>query len=273
MINQLELEKAVQFRFLILGGIFSVFLTLLAFMLWRNIRFRMTVNRTLHLQKEEIEEKNSQNELLLREIHHRVKNNLQILSSLLSLQADYSKDPNALSAINEGRNRVQSMAFIHQQLYTKENVTSVNMQMYLADLCSHLSDSYSACEKEILISYDLEVLFLDVETAIPLGLIVNELVTNSIKYAFNDREEGHINVKIWINEDSQLCLLVEDNGSGISQAPEESQTTSFGSDLIRVLSKKLRGRIKVRQNQGYSTKIVFERYTKLTTEKVISMNS
>jgi two-component sensor histidine kinase len=214
----------------------------------------------LNIQKKEIELKNSQNELLLREIHHRVKNNLQILSSLLSLQADYLSDESALNAIKEGRNRVQSMAFIHQQLYSEENVTAVNMQIYLADLCGHLSDSFAGDKMAINISYDISVKLLDVETAIPLGLIVNELVTNSIKYAFIGRSDGHIVVRLWVNTHHQLCLFVSDDGEGIPASVNRDKSASFGSDLIEVLSKKLKGKIEVNTKGGYSTLIYFERY-------------
>lgn len=260
LIKQLESDKIVQRRFLILGTILLMLLILLATLLLRNIRFRASINRTLKIQKQEIELKNSQNELLLREIHHRVKNNLQILSSLLSLQADYLKDENALSAILEGRNRVQSMAFIHQQLYSHDNVTAVNMQEYLSDLSGHLSDSFRDFEKDIEIIHDIRVRFFDVETAIPLGLIVNELVTNSIKYAFDGHRIGNIYIQLWKNEIEQLCLQVSDDGVGHSASKAMGESTSFGSDLIRILSKKLKGTITINRDRGYSTLITFERY-------------
>jgi two-component sensor histidine kinase len=259
-IRQLKSDKIVQRRFLLMGSILLILLLLLAALLWRTNRFRAAVNRTLNIQKKEIEAKNEQNELLLREIHHRVKNNLQILSSLLNLQADYIKDESALSAITEGRNRVQSMAFIHQQLYSIDNVTAVNMQTYLADLCSHLSDSFSTEQKAIQISFDISVNLFDVETAIPLGLIVNELVTNSIKYAFKESEEGHIEVKLWKNDQEQLCLLVSDDGQGMNASEIERNEHSFGSDLIKILSQKLKGKIEIRSDQGYATLITFDRY-------------
>ena len=268
LIKQLESDKIVQRRFLILGTILLTLLILLATLLLRNIRFRAAVNRTLNIQKKEIELKNSQNELLLREIHHRVKNNLQILSSLLSLQADYLNDENALNAILEGRNRVQSIAFIHQQLYSDENVTAVNMQEYLADLCGHLRDSFAGDQKAINISYDIQVKLFDVETAIPLGLIVNELVTNSIKYAFTDRSEGHIAVRLWENDHEQLCLHVSDDGGGVPALANADKYSSFGSDLIKVLSQKLKGEIKINSEKGYSTWITFDRY-KLVDEPVL----
>lgn len=259
LINQLELEKAVQFRFLVLGGILLISLVLLALILWRNIRFRMMVNQTLKLQKEEIEEKNSQNELLLREIHHRVKNNLQILSSLLNLQSEYIKDESALNALTEGRNRVQSMSFIHQQLYSEQNVSMVDMREYVPLLCGHLRDSFSLNNNGIRIKYLVNVPFIDVETAIPLGLIINELITNSIKYAFPEPTDGEIMVRLWIGANEKLFLRVMDNGSKISDKKEGS-SSSFGTDLINVLSQKLKGKITVERNNGYSTTIEFSRF-------------
>jgi two-component sensor histidine kinase len=207
-----------------------------------------------------LDQRNKEKDFLLQEIHHRVKNNLQILSSLLNLQADYIKDESALNAITEGRNRVQSMAFIHQQLYSDNNVTAVNMKDYLADLCGHLSDSFSSDQKTIDISYDVQVEFFDVETAIPLGLIVNELITNSIKYAFNQRDSGFIKVTLWLNESGQLCLLVKDDGEGVTDTEDAGDMASFGTDLIKMLSQKLKGTIEVDSDAGYATTITFDRF-------------
>ena len=224
----------------------------MAFMFYRRYIDKKKTNDILNLR-------NQEKDFLLKEIHHRVKNNLQILSSLLNLQAEYLKDENALNAITEGRNRVQSMAFIHQQLYTNDNIVSVHMQKYLSELCEHLSDSFSSDKKKIEIKSEINIDTFDVETAIPLGLIINELVTNSIKYAFRQRDRGAISVKLWKNDDHQLCLLVSDDGQGKS-AQNNGIGTSFGTDLVEILSKKLKGTIQTDTSNGYTTSIIFDRF-------------
>ncbi len=231
---------------------------LLAAVILAGMFYLRFINKKRH--NDLLNQRNQEKDFLLREIHHRVKNNLQILSSLLNLQADYIQDENALNAIAEGRNRVQSMALIHQQLYSEENMTAVDMKVYLADLCSHLTDSFSDQNTEIEIDYDIKVGLFDVETAIPLGLIVNELITNSIKYAFNDRTRGKIMVKLWEVEGTLLCLRVADDGHGITERGSEKEHRSFGTDLIKILSSKLKGTIDVNTSNGYATDIQFSRY-------------
>lgn len=206
-----------------------------------------------------LDQRNKEKDYLLREIHHRVKNNLQILSSLLNLQADYIQDENALNALKEGRNRVQSMSFIHQQLYSDEHITAVDMKEYVGMLCEHLSDSFSLSQRMIEISHQVDVPFFEVETAIPIGLIINELITNSIKYAFQGRRQGQISVRMWIGPEQKLLLKVTDDGPG-QPAGKSGSSSSFGTDLIEVLSQKLKGRISIDTSKGYSTTIEFSRF-------------
>ena len=204
--------------------------------------------------------KNEENEFLLKEIHHRVKNNLQILSSLLSLQSNYMEDESAADAILEGRNRVESMGLIHQKLYTKDHRSSIDLKEYIPDLCDYLKDSLLPHNHDISIVPDSKVGLVDVETAIPIGLVVNELVTNSIKYAFDQREKGEISVDLWVNDEEQLCLQVKDDGKGASANTDSSKSTNFGSALVKVLIKKLKGSVQSNKEQGYSTLITFDRY-------------
>lgn len=206
--------------------------------------------------------KNSENETLMKEIHHRVKNNLQILSSLLSLQSDDEEDLAISGALQESRNRVESMGMIHQKLYTKDNLTSINMKEYVQELCDHLSESFNSDERRINILTNVDVDDADVETAIPLGLIINELITNSMKYAFSESQEGEISVELSEYDGKHLHLQVADNGQGGSSNATDG-STHFGSRLIEILSKKLKGTINVNHDNGYETKIIFKRY-KLT---------
>ena len=218
--------------------------------------------RYIHKKRtsEILDQRNKEKDFLLREIHHRVKNNLQILSSLLNLQSEYIKDESALNAITEGRNRVQSMAFIHQQLYSETNIAAVDMKAYIDELCEHLSDSFTTPEKKVSIRSDILPDLFDVETAIPLGLIINELITNSIKYAFRERDQGNILVRLWKNQNNQLCLSVSDDGQGLVATAGVENQHSFGTDLIKMLSHKLRGKIGIDTSLGYTTTITFERF-------------
>ncbi|NND34325.1 MAG: hypothetical protein HKN76_17205, partial [Saprospiraceae bacterium] len=227
--------------------------SVLAFMIYRRY---ISKKRTTEI----LNQRNKEKDFLLREIHHRVKNNLQILSSLLNLQQEYIKDESALNALIEGRNRVQSMALIHQQLYSDTNIVAVDMRQYIGELCEHLSDSFTTLEKSVTIKSDILPDLFDVETAIPLGLIVNELITNSIKYAFSDRNQGTIKVKLWKGDTGKLCLSVSDDGKGLSHPDQATTHHSFGTDLIKMLSNKLKGNIELDTANGYTTIITFERY-------------
>lgn len=210
-------------------------------------------------QNELLEKSNEEKAFLIKEIHHRVKNNLQVLSSLLSLQSDYIADPTALDAVTEGRNRVQSMGLIHQKLYMGENLAAVNMKEYVVDLTDHLLDSFGKVD-QVKLHVDVQVPPIDVDSAIPLGLIINELVTNSLKYAFPDNRSGQITIRLWINPSKTLCLQVADDGLGKKATVKPAASTSFGTDLIKILSKKLKGKIQTSTEEGYCTTIYFQRY-------------
>ena len=240
----------------------------------------------------QLQARNEEKGFLIKEIHHRVKNNLQVLSSLLHLQSKHIKDDAALDAVREGQNRVEAMGLIHQKLYMGDNLAAVDMQDYLKNLGDTLLDSFGIEDDSIQIQYEVQPLHLDVDTAIPLGLIINELVTNSLKYAFptvdfgigisdvgekptseilNPKytEGGVISLSLWINETKQLCLKVSDNGVGNAQPSEglkplegyHKNNTSFGTNLVQILSKKLKGKPEIlQQERGYATLIRFEEY-------------
>ncbi len=207
-----------------------------------------------------LRKRNEEKEFLIKEIHHRVKNNLQVLSSLLYLQSKHIKDDAALDAVREGQNRVDAMGLIHQKLYMGDNMAAVEMGDYLRNLGDTLLDSFGLDEDRIKINYHVEPLHLDVDTAIPLGLIINELVTNSLKYAFPDERPGTLEISLWKNKNGQLCLKVADDGVGKAGAPELKNSTSFGTNLVQILSKKLKGAPQVQDGEGYATVIEFENF-------------
>ncbi len=248
-------EEAIQQKKRELAFTIGILIVLasVALLLWRGYVTKRRTNQVL-------EQRNEEKEFLIKEIHHRVKNNLQVLSSLLSLQSDYVEDPAALDAVTEGRNRVQSMGLIHQKLYTGENLAAVDMEDYIQELTDHLLASFGVSHR-IQVSTSVQVPALDVDSAIPLGLIINELVTNALKHAFPaDRQHGVVFIRLWIDEKQQLCLEVADDGEGVMQANGDVSSTSFGTDLIRLLSKKLKGTMEQRTSGGFKTLIRFARY-------------
>lgn len=196
-------------------------------------------------------------EVLIGEIHHRVKNNLQVVSSLLQIQRRSLKsdDDKGQDALLESQNRISTMGLIHHKLYQGTEATSVHMPEYLADLGDTLLDAYRL-EEQVEISYEVADIHLDVDIAIPLGLIVNELVTNSMKYAFPNGREGTIEIVLHRHND-QLRLEVSDNGVGIAGAEKRQSSTSFGTNLIGLLTKKLKGETEIIEGQGHGVKILF----------------
>lgn len=212
-------------------------------------------NKKIAEQRDALNVANQEKDLLLREIHHRVKNNLQTISSLLSLQSRQMDDEKAKIAINEGRSRVRSMALIHQNLYQKDALTSINTKVYFDNLLNEISESYNVREG-IALSSDIANIELDVDTMIPLGLIVNELVTNSLKHAFNEEENGEIHIKLSI-QDERIYLHVSDNGHGPISANEGRR--GFGLRMIQAFVEKLGGTLRQQHDEGFSTDISFDK--------------
>lgn len=229
---------------------FITFLALLA--LLYSLRTNKKYNKRLEAQNEIIEDALAEKELLLKEIHHRVKNNLQVISGLLYLQSKNISDEKIADVVNEGRNRVKSMALIHQKMYQQDNLTGVNMTEYINELAGNVVSSHQTGVQNIELIVDSDPLFLDVDTAIPLGLIINELLTNATKYAFKlaEVEKPKISIRLKLL-DNLLKLSVSDNGSGISDAEAVFKTNnSFGLKLIDSLAKKLRAELGIQTNNG-----------------------
>lgn len=188
-------------------------------------------------------------DILLREIHHRVKNNLQMISALLYLQGKSIDDPSAQDAIRESRDRVQSMAMIHQNLYQDENLLGIEVKDYLDKLFDHLFASYNIKDEAIRLNKHIDAVNLDVDTVIPLALIVNELISNALKYAFTDDRPGQIDVLLHQDEE-QLTLEVKDNGLGLASDFDPTQSGNFGFKLINILSDQLGAQWKISSDNG-----------------------
>jgi PAS domain S-box-containing protein len=203
------------------------------------------------LVKKSLEEK----DLLLKEIHHRVKNNLQIISSLLNLQKNYVSSAECRNVLDESQNRVQSMALIHEKLYQTENLTQIDFEEYIRDLSTFLFRSYGVNPDKVKLTVYSKA-SLNIDTAIPCGLIVSELVSNALKYAFAQRETGEIAIETK-QTNGLFELNVRDNGIGFPEHLDISNTQSLGMRLVNTLAKQLKGQIEMKRSPGTSFLISF----------------
>ena len=202
----------------------------------------------LNQNKLKVEEQSQQLTTLMKELHHRVKNNLAIVSSLLSMQSNRLEDKNAAKAVKEGQMRVQAMSLIHQRLYKTDDVSTVNIKDYFTELAESLMQAYGHTPDDFELNIEVENPALDVDLAIPLGLIVNELITNSFKYAYEGIQ--HPTLNIYLKNDKDITLKIQDNGIGIDEKLVSQKSNSFGQKLIKGLSKQLKGTYKFENNQG-----------------------
>lgn len=195
------------------------------------------LNNNLSEKNTLLDQRIAENEILAKEIHHRVKNNLQMIASLLSLQSMHINDKTAFSAIQASQKRVESVGILHKELYARDNITNINMLDYLPILTSNLEDAFIT-EDRIQIKHDISSIEMDVETAIPVGLIVNELVTNALKYAFPNDTEGTIRVSLKKPEANKYLLEISDNGIGHT-VQNNDDGTNFGTKLVEILTQQL----------------------------------
>jgi two-component sensor histidine kinase len=209
-------------------------------------------------KKAEIEIKNSLNEkeVLLREINHRVKNNLQIIASLLHLQADSIDDKKLVDILKESETRVKSMAIVHEKLYQSSNFADINFKQYLEKLVYDILYTYGIKIGTIKVQLDIEDIDLNMDTAIPLGLIINELVTNTIKYAF-PQNEGTITIKLKSLPEN-IEITIADNGIGLPKDIKLENPETLGLQLVQTLTKQLDGKLKLNKDNGTEFKITFK---------------
>jgi len=243
---------------LLLGGMGLLLLSVVGFGLYFLYRNKKRSNKLLSDKNKIIETSLSDKELLLKEIHHRVKNNLQVVSSLLGLQSEYITDESALSAINEGRNRVRSMSLIHQNLYKEDNLRGINVKSYFEKLISGLFDTYNISSDRISLKLSVQELDLDVDTIVPLGLITNELVSNALKHGFRKKQEGVIEVALH-EIDGALELVVKDDGDGMDKEISED-IQSFGYQMIYAFKQKLNATLDIKVNKGTQIKLSIKDY-------------
>lgn len=206
-----------------------------------------------------IEKQRADLEVLNREIHHRVKNNLQVISSLLDLQSETTDDSKTAEKFQEGSQRVQSMAYIHQNLYQGDSIDSIDIQQYISMLTNNLMQSYNADPDKITLTADIEAIKLHSDTVIPLGMIINELVSNALKYAFKNKQQGQIQVVLKrVNE--KLLLQVKDNGVGMPDNIDISTGNSFGYKIIKAFTQKLKGLMTINSKNGTDVQLLIAKY-------------
>jgi len=217
---------------------------------------RRKQSQLLKIKNQQINKTLKEKELLVKEIHHRVKNNFQIVSSLLELQTKGIEDGKALELAAEGQNRIKSMALIHQKLYQNEEGL-IDFDEYIHQLVKELTALF-ASSKKVVTNISSKSMMFDIDTAIPLGLIINELITNAYKYAFKHSENSQLNIAIDKVDGSNYKLTVSDNGNGLDPAFNIKKAKSLGLRLVNRLAKQLQGTVTLINNQGASFEILFK---------------
>jgi PAS domain S-box-containing protein len=207
--------------------------------------------------EQQIRESLKEKELLLKEIHHRVKNNLQIISSLLKLQADQIDDEKALSAFKNSRDRIHSMALVHERLYTSKDLHCIDFSDYVKSMVNSLFRSYSTDDR-IALEIDVCNLVFGIDKAIPCGLILNELISNSLKHAFPDDRKGRIKIRLNRTGEDKYRLIFHDDGIGLPAHFNIQQNQSLGLHLVRILTRQLNGDLNVDNTKGVTFTISFQ---------------
>ncbi|MBC7919976.1 MAG: tetratricopeptide repeat protein [Ferruginibacter sp.] len=256
--NQLQEAKAAM-QVLIRNGSIAGLLgvSLLLGLLYNRFRLKQRANRELEIKQTEINQRNRQlqnsveeKDTLLKEIHHRVKNNLQLISSLLSLQQQANQDEVVAGAIRESQSRVKSIALIHEKLYHSETLAKIDFHGYLRDLMEHLVGSFRARNQHISYSIGGENALFDIDTAVRLGLAVNELVVNALKHAFPDARNGEIRIHLTRQGPHQYQLSVADSGVGLPPPTEAQPTGALGLRLVGTIARQLNGQLRVERTEN-----------------------
>lgn len=256
-----ELQKEYLNRKLITMALFGSIL-ILGLMIYL-YRAKQKSNAILRLQQDEINEHNmrlnqllQEKEWLMKEIHHRVKNNLQIVSSLLNTQSSYLTNEDALTAIRDSQNRMQAISIVHQKLYQSENLSTINLENYIEELAQNIQNSFHAAGR-VRFSFQLADIYLTTADTVPLGLILNEAITNSVKYAFAPGETGVISISMSETREGQYRLVIRDNGKGLPPLFDAGSCSSLGINLMVGLTEQLNGKFSIISDNGTVVTVIF----------------
>ncbi|QTA78267.1 Histidine kinase superfamily protein [Desulfonema limicola] len=238
---------------------------------YQNELEQLVSQRTFELKKEIEKRKSSEaciaeslkeKEVLLREIHHRVKNNMQVIISLLRLQARKINNKHIAEVFRESQNRVRAMAVIHETLYKQQSLNSINLKEYFTNLAANLIRAYSRAGLIIKPEIETNGLGMDIDRAIPCGLIVNELISNSLKYAFPSKPQGQIRISVQIVEENNIELIVKDNGIGLAEHIDPRNSGTLGlSTVFSLAERQLGAQIKINRDKGTEFSIIFAKDT------------
>ena len=220
--------------------VFLFFLVVLGSVFGRRL---ITNLHALYRGKEEMEQKANEKEMLLKEVHHRVKNNLQTVSSLLRMQGRAVEDPHTLSQIRSSQNRVVCMAMVHEMLYMREDLSCIEYSTYVQQLADYLVKSVKGSDTDIRLRIDIPEVELGIDTALPLGLLINEAVTNALKYGFEGRDTGEISISLEKEDEHGYVLRIGDDGVGYPENMDYKTSKSLGLKLIHNLSRQLKGSV------------------------------
>jgi two-component sensor histidine kinase len=251
--QRVEVQKANLQRNLTIGGIFLLLITV--GIGYRNYRNKQKTNEMISKRNQQLQALLTEKEWLLKEVHHRVKNNLHTVMCLLGSQAEYLES-DAFDAIKDSMHRIYAMSLIHQKLYQSEDIKTIDMAIFLPEFISYLEDSFGR-SKQIAFKLDLRPIKLNVSEAIPLSLIINEAVTNAIKYAFPENQKGKIEISLFQTAD-QITMIIADNGIGISQSILNGHIDSLGLKLIFGLGDDIHASVKLRNDQGTKISVSFK---------------
>lgn len=214
------------------------------------------INR-LMLAEEQLKNSLREKEFLLKELHHRVKNNLALVSSMLNLQEETVRDPIVDRVFESSRNRIKSMALVHEILYNSEDLAKIDFSQYIKKLLNHLSYSYVTRKTGPTLKIRIGDINMPINKAIPCGLIINELATNAFKYAFTGNRTGEIRIELAVKDDKSCQLLIGDNGVGLPADLDVASTKSFGFTLVTILINQLKGSFEIDGSEGTTFRITF----------------
>ena len=217
------------------------------------------VAMTVHRKRAEAQIKSQllEKDVLLKEVHHRVKNNMQVISSLLNLQSRHVKDPHVLEMFKESQRRIRSMALIHERLYQSSDLSRIEFSQYLRNLATHLFHSYQADTSRIRLKIDAQEVLLNINTAIPCGLIVNELVSNALKHGFPEGRSGELDIDLRHVEGDGYVLQVKDDGVGFPEGLDFRKTETLGMQIISTLVEQIDGRLEISRKKGTAFRLEF----------------